>query len=63
MLKFTRAIKCVRAKFVVTGELAVFKHLKAAAPGNIVTNLPFHSSNFPYFSFVPMQASSALHCN
>lgn len=41
-LKFTRAIKCVRAKFVVTGELAVLKHLKAAAPGNTVTNHSFH---------------------
>lgn len=45
-LKLTQAIKFVRAKFVVTGELAVLKHLKAAALGNAVTShlsLIFHS--------------------
>lgn len=44
--KCTRALKRVRPKFVVTGELAMLKHLKAAAAGNTAThNLSyiFHS--------------------
>lgn len=36
--KCTQALKRVRAKFVVTGELAMLKHLKAAAAGNTATH-------------------------
>lgn len=38
-IKCTPAIGCVRVKFVVTGELAMLKHLKAAAAGNTVTRI------------------------
>ena len=38
-LKCTQAIRRVRVKFVVTGELAMLKHLKAAAAGNTVTHI------------------------
>lgn len=48
-LKFTRAIKCVRAKFVVTGELGCVQTFKSSG------SRKYSDKSFvPYFSFVPM---------
>lgn len=52
-LKCTLAIKCVRVRFVLTGELEMLKHLKAAAEGNTVTHIIFSlfSAHINAFSY------------